>query len=87
MQDWSDLWRPELAGKISMVDSPREIVGAVLKSMGASYNTTNIDSQVVGGKHAVLQQLELLAQQVTKLIYFLQRGTWIGANASTCFHS
>ncbi|KAK6129866.1 hypothetical protein DH2020_036384 [Rehmannia glutinosa] len=62
--DWSDLWRPELAGKISMVDSPREIVGAVLKCMGASYNTTNIDSQVVGGKHAVLQQLELLVQQV-----------------------
>ncbi|KAL8504370.1 hypothetical protein ACS0TY_022916 [Phlomoides rotata] len=64
VEDWSDLWRPELAGKISMVDSPREIVGAVLKYMGASYNTTNIDSQVVGGKNAVLQQLELLVQQV-----------------------
>lgn len=64
IEDWSDLWRPELAGKISMVDSPREIVGAVLKYMGASYNTTNIDSQVVGGKNAVLQQLKLLVQQV-----------------------
>ncbi|KAL3818381.1 hypothetical protein ACJIZ3_004286 [Penstemon smallii] len=64
VEDWSDLWRPELAGKISMVDSPREIVGSVLKYMGASYNTTNIDSQVVGGKQAVLQQLELLVQQV-----------------------
>ncbi|KAL3619085.1 hypothetical protein CASFOL_036655 [Castilleja foliolosa] len=64
VEDWSDLWRPELAGKISMVDSPREIVGAVLKYMGASYNTTNIDSQVFGGKNAVLQQLELLVQQV-----------------------
>lgn len=51
-----------------MVDSPREIVGAVLKYMGASYNTTNIDSQVVGGKHAVLQQLELLVQQVRQII-------------------
>lgn len=47
-----------------MVDSPREIVGAVLKYMGSSYNTTNIDSQVVGGKNAVLQQLNLLVQQV-----------------------
>ncbi|PIN14158.1 hypothetical protein CDL12_13215 [Handroanthus impetiginosus] len=64
VEDWSDLWRPELAGKIAMVDSPREIVGAVLKCMGASYNTANIDSQVVGGKHAVLQQLDLLVQQV-----------------------
>lgn len=47
-----------------MVDSPREIIGAVLKYMGASYNTTNIDFQVVGGKNAVLQQLKLLVQQV-----------------------
>lgn len=65
MQDWSDLWRPELTGKISMVDSPREIIGAVLKYMGGSYNTKNIDSQVVGGKRAVLEQLELLIRQVT----------------------
>ncbi|KAG6399460.1 hypothetical protein SASPL_140941 [Salvia splendens] len=64
VKDWSDLWRPELAGKISMVDSPREIIGAVLKNMGSSYNTTNIDSQVVGGKNAVLQQLNLLVKQV-----------------------
>lgn len=64
VQDWSDLWRPELSGKISMVDSPREIIGAVLKYMGSSYNTTSIDSQVAGGKRAVLEQLELLVQQV-----------------------
>lgn len=68
IQDWSDLWRPELAGKISMIDSPREIVGAVLKCMGASYNTTNIDSQVVGGKNAVLQQVQLLVEQVRERI-------------------
>lgn len=47
-----------------MVDSPREIIGAVLKFMGSSYNTTNIDSQVVGGKHAVLEKLESLFRQV-----------------------
>ncbi|KAK4401065.1 Spermidine/putrescine-binding periplasmic protein 1 [Sesamum angolense] len=69
IQDWSDLWRPELAGKISMVDSPREIVGAVLKCMGASYNTANVDSQVVGGKYAVLHQLELLVQQSSNELY------------------
>lgn len=51
-----------------MVDSPREIIGAVLKYMGASYNTTSIDSQVSGGKHAVLEQLELLIQQVGEII-------------------
>ncbi|XP_027156889.1 uncharacterized protein LOC113758055 isoform X3 [Coffea eugenioides] len=61
--DWADLWRPELAGKISMVDSPREIVGAVLKYMGASYNTHNITSQVAGGKSALKEKLALFAKQ------------------------
>lgn len=65
MQDWADLWRPELAGRISMIDSPREIVGAVLKSMGASYNTHDFTSQVSGGKTALLKKLALLAEQVS----------------------
>ncbi|XP_057503443.1 uncharacterized protein LOC130786983 isoform X1 [Actinidia eriantha] len=64
IEDWHDLWRPELAGKISMVDSPREIVGAVLKCMGASYNTHSIDAQVAGGRIAVQQKLAQLQKQV-----------------------
>lgn len=67
MQDWDDLWRPELARRISMIDSPREIVGAVLKSMGASYNTHDIVSQVSGGKTALHDKLALLAKQVKYL--------------------
>ncbi|XP_022936759.1 uncharacterized protein LOC111443255 [Cucurbita moschata] len=64
MEDWSDLWRPELRGRISMVDSPREVIGAVLKYMGASYNTKDISSQIPGGKDAVQQNLTSLAKQV-----------------------
>ncbi|XP_043695507.1 uncharacterized protein LOC122646094 isoform X2 [Telopea speciosissima] len=64
IEDWRDLWRPELAGKISMVDSPREVVGAVLKYMGASYNTKDIESQVTGGRKTVMQNLALLQKQV-----------------------
>ncbi|XP_017972734.1 PREDICTED: uncharacterized protein LOC18606951 isoform X2 [Theobroma cacao] len=63
-KDWADLWRPELAGRISMVNSPREVIGAVLKYMGASYNTTDIDLQVAGGRDAVQRNLALLARQV-----------------------
>lgn len=63
IEDWADLWRPELAGKIAMVDSPREIVGAVLKYMGASYNTTDM-SEVTGGREAVQQNLASLVKQV-----------------------
>ncbi|CAF1967149.1 hypothetical protein HID58_075115 [Brassica napus] len=64
IQDWEDLWRPELAGRISMVNSPREVVGAVLKYMGASYNTTDLDSQVTGGKIAVETNLASLMKQI-----------------------
>ncbi|KAK9215094.1 hypothetical protein WN944_007097 [Citrus x changshan-huyou] len=62
--DWKDLWQPELAGRISMVNSPREVIGSVLKYRGASYNSNDIDSQVAGGKIAVQQNLALLANQV-----------------------
>lgn len=44
-QDWADLWRPELQGRISMLDQPREVIGLTLKKLGASYNTTDL-SQV-----------------------------------------
>ncbi|XP_035541466.1 uncharacterized protein LOC109001092 [Juglans regia] len=64
IEDWADLWRPELEGRISMVDSPREVVGAVLKYMGASYNTNNLDLQVAGGRIAVQKNLQLLERQV-----------------------
>nr|GLL48769.1 uncharacterized protein LOC109153154 [Ipomoea trifida] len=64
IKDWDDLWRPELAGRISMVDSPREIVGAVLKYMGASYNTKDFESEVTGGRNAVQQNLASLVKQV-----------------------
>ncbi|KAG2320582.1 hypothetical protein Bca4012_056380 [Brassica carinata] len=64
IQDWEDLWRPELAGRISMVNSPREVVGAVLKYMGASYNTTDLDSEVTGGRVAVETNLASLMKQI-----------------------
>ncbi|KAH9753646.1 spermidine/putrescine-binding periplasmic protein [Citrus sinensis] len=63
IEDWKDLWQPELAGRISMVNSPREVIGSVLKYMGASYNSDDIDSQVAGGKIAVQQNLALLVNQ------------------------
>ncbi|XP_021889908.1 uncharacterized protein LOC110808652 [Carica papaya] len=47
-----------------MVNSPREVVGAVLKFMGASYNTQDMDLQVAGGRDAVQKNLTLLRKQV-----------------------
>jgi putative spermidine/putrescine transport system substrate-binding protein len=42
-RDWSDLWRPELKGRIALVDDPREVIGLTLKKSGHSYNTLDID--------------------------------------------
>ncbi|XP_078163710.1 putrescine-binding periplasmic protein-like protein [Carex rostrata] len=64
IEDWDDLWRPELGGKIAMVDSPREVIGATLKYLGASYNTTDMESQVAGGREAVLKCLTVFQRQV-----------------------
>lgn len=60
-QDWADLWRPELRGRISMLDQPREVIGLTLKKLGASYNTTDL-SQVANIKKELLtlhQQVKL----------------------------
>ncbi|KAH9753565.1 spermidine/putrescine-binding periplasmic protein [Citrus sinensis] len=89
IEDWKDLWRPELAGRISMVNSPREVIGSVLKYMGASYNSNNIDSQVAGGKVAVQQNLALLQNQVDpgKFNKFLVWRSEIGLCNSRAFQA
>lgn len=58
--DWSDLWRPELAGKISLLDQPREVIGLTLKKLGLSYNTADLDS--VNNLKAELRQLNRQAK-------------------------
>lgn len=44
LTDWQDLWQPELRGRLSLLDSPREVIGLTLKKLGKSYNTENLDS-------------------------------------------
>lgn len=47
-----------------MVDSPREVIGAVLKHLGSSYNTVDMETDVSGGKEAVLKSFTQLQKQV-----------------------
>jgi putative spermidine/putrescine transport system substrate-binding protein len=42
--DWEDLWNPQLSDRLSLLDSPREIIGLTLKKLGYSYNTDNLNS-------------------------------------------
>ncbi|RRT73051.1 hypothetical protein B296_00033826 [Ensete ventricosum] len=78
IEDWSDLWRAELAGKVAMVDSSREVIGAVLKYMGSSYNTKDVETQVVGGRKAVLHNLRMLQRQA-----FSSGDVWVAVGWSS----
>jgi putative spermidine/putrescine transport system substrate-binding protein len=40
--DWADLWRPEFAGRLSLLDQPREVIGLTLKRLGQSYNAADL---------------------------------------------
>ncbi|MEL6439234.1 MAG: extracellular solute-binding protein [Cyanobacteria bacterium J06621_8] len=40
--DWEDLWQPELRDRLSLLDSPREVIGLTLKKIGQSYNIPDI---------------------------------------------
>ncbi|MEC4817053.1 MAG: extracellular solute-binding protein [Scytonema sp. PMC 1069.18] len=42
-KDWSDLWREDLRGRISLLDQSRIVIGLVLKKLGKSLNTENLD--------------------------------------------
>jgi putative spermidine/putrescine transport system substrate-binding protein len=82
--DWSNLWREELRGRISLLDDYREIIGLTLKKLGHSYNTTNLSQ--IPNLETELQQLQ---QQVKfyssdKYLQPLVLGdTWLAVGWST----
>lgn len=44
VDSWSVLWDPKLAGRILMLDDPREAIGAALKWKGLSFNSTGAEA-------------------------------------------
>lgn len=82
--DWQDLWRKELRGRISLLDSPRETIGLTLKKLGYSYNTKDL-SQVDN----LEAELSALHQQVKfySSDHYLQPlilgDTWVAVGWST----
>ncbi|MBD2177792.1 extracellular solute-binding protein [Pseudanabaena sp. FACHB-1998] len=59
---WSDLWRSELKGKLTLPDDAREVIGLVLKKMGQSYQHENLLAHPDIGK--ITQELKSLHAQV-----------------------
>lgn len=82
--NWSDLWRPELQGRISLLDQPREVIGLTLKKLNQSYNLENLDAV-----SELPQELEALHRQV--LFYgstqylepLILEDTWVAVGWST----
>lgn len=83
-KEWSDLWRPELRGKISLLDSPRSVIGLTLKKLGQSVNTNNVQTIA-----ALPKELQTLQQQVkfyssdAYLQPLLLEDTWLAVGWST----
>lgn len=69
LTDWSDLWRPELRDRVSIIDRPREVIGLTLKKLGYSYNEQDL-SKIANLK----SELRSLHQQIKfySSIHYLQ---------------
>lgn len=83
-KDWSDLWREELRGRISLLDQPRETIGLTLKKLGQSYNTpdltkvTNLEAEL----RALHQQAKLYSS-TNYLQPLILDDTWVAVGWST----
>ncbi len=53
---WSDFWRlaVKFSGRVTVLDSPGEVVGAALKMRGHSYNASSVD-QLAGAQDDLLE--------------------------------
>ncbi|MBE9125926.1 MULTISPECIES: extracellular solute-binding protein [unclassified Coleofasciculus] len=81
---WSDLWRPELRDRISLLDHPREVIGLTLKKLGFSYNTPNLSE--VPNLEAELLALHQQAKFYSSKHYLeplILGDTWLAVGWST----
>jgi putative spermidine/putrescine transport system substrate-binding protein len=82
--DWGDLWRSQVTGKISLPDSARLTIGLTLKDLGYSFNSKNLASLP-----DLDQRLKQLHQQVkvyssdAYLQPLLEGDTWMAVGWST----
>jgi spermidine/putrescine transport system substrate-binding protein len=56
---WADLWDPRVAGKITMLDDPAEVLAAALRKLGFSLNSGDPD-QLRAAQQEAMRQKPLL---------------------------
>lgn len=80
---WTDLWRSELKGKITLPDDAREVIGLVLKKLGHSYKTS--DLKAISTLKSELQKLQSQVLTYTSDTYLqplLIRDSWVAVGWS-----
>ncbi len=53
---WSDLWNERLKGRLTMLDDPEDVLGACLKKIGLSLNSTSPDDLRRAQREALAQK-------------------------------
>ncbi len=84
VSDWQDLWQTELRDRISLLDSPREVIGLTLKKLGRSYNIDNLAS--VPNLETELLNLHQQAKLYSSEYYLeplILGDTWVAVGWST----
>jgi len=56
---WSDLWRGDLHGRITMLDDPEDVIGACLQKLGMPFNATDA-GQLAAAKEEAVKQKQLV---------------------------
>jgi spermidine/putrescine-binding protein len=54
VEDWGDLLQPKLEGRVAWADSPREFVGAALRTLGMHFNSSAAELAAAAVSEAAL---------------------------------
>jgi putative spermidine/putrescine transport system substrate-binding protein len=82
--DWDDLWRPELQGYLSLLDSARIVLGITSKKLGQSFNGEN--PTAIPNFETELRNLHRQVKFYSSDAYLqplLIRDTWVAVGWST----
>lgn len=83
-KNWRDLWSPQLQGRLSLLDSPREVIGLTLKTLGHSYNRDRLDDlPELKDKLLALHRQARLYSSDTYLQPLVLGDTWVAVGWST----